>query len=428
MAAATAAANSAANVLLLDENPAVGGQVWRTGRATSRYRSVDGDRARSLAIGRLQASGVKLLLGYTIYDAPKAGELRAICETTNDASGNSVSPAPTLISLRYKKLILATGARERFLPFPGWTLPGVFGAGGLQAMVKGGFEIEGKRIVVAGSGPLLIAVAEHLRCYGGKVVCVAEQASISQMLPFIAGLWSHPGKVVQGIRYISALSSVPYRFACWTVAANANKGVLSSVRLTNGKRTWEEACDLLACGFHLVPNTELASLLGCVIEGGRVRVNENQQTSVSNIYCAGELTGIGGVDAARLQGEIAGLASVGKSTSYKQWRRVKEKKFAERLSSAFQLRAELRSLAKPDTLVCRCEDVSFTAIEGRSGWRDAKLQTRCGMGPCQGRICGAATEFLFGWKESSVRPPLTPVPIAALISRPFQSMDIKENS
>jgi NADPH-dependent 2,4-dienoyl-CoA reductase/sulfur reductase-like enzyme len=429
IAAATAAARSGGRVLLLDENPAPGGQIWRTGMPAQRHRSGDGERARSRALEQLNASGVSFLFGYSVYDAPTAGELRAICESAIGAREDLASREPMLVSLGYRKLVLATGARERFLPFPGWTLPGVFGLGGLQALVKGGLDVQGKRIVVAGSGPLLLAVAAHLRGYGASVVCVAEQAQLSQMLPFAVSLWSHPGKIMQGIRYRAALRSAPFHIGCWPVAALADEvsGKLIGVQLTEGKNTWEEACDLVACGFHLVPNTELASLLGCVIKDGLVKVDEKQQTSIQNVFCAGEPTGIGGLSAALLQGEIAGLACAEKSVGHLQRRRRVQTKFVGRLAAAFQLRPELRSLASPDTLVCRCEDVSFAALESRGGWIDAKLQTRCGMGPCQGRICGAATDFLFGWKQVSVRPPLTPVPVSALSSQHFRPMDIKEN-
>jgi len=355
-------------------------------------------------------------------DAPGSGVLRAVVET---ADGTQVE------SFAWDRLILATGARERFLPFPGWTLPGVFGAGGLQALVKGGFCVEGKRVVVAGTGPLLLAVAVHLQEYGAKIVCIAEQTPLGQVLPFAASLWSHSAKLLQGIRYRAALARVPYRTGCWPVAAKGDASMLS-VRLTDGKRTWDEQCDLLACGFHLVPNTELAALLGCRFNGDFVEVDGQQQTSVANIFCAGEPTSIAGLDAALVQGEIAGLTAAGEtrkaSTLYK--RRDQEYVFAKRLESAFWLRPELRSLATPNTIVCRCEDVSFSQLQDHPSWTDAKLQTRCGMGPCQGRICGPAVQTLFGWRATSVRPPIFPVPLAVFgnddLSLPNETTTLQE--
>jgi NADPH-dependent 2,4-dienoyl-CoA reductase/sulfur reductase-like enzyme len=438
IAAATAAARSGCRVLLLDENPSPGGQIWRASAPTlprRADRSVgEGEDGKSRALDRLKASGASLLFGCSVYDAPARGELHAICESANNPEQNSL-PAkssiavPSFHRLNYGKLVVATGARERFLPFPGWTLPGVFGPGGLQALVKGGLDVKGKRVAVAGSGPLLLAVAAHLSGYGARIVCVAEQAPTSQLLPFAASLASHPAKILQGIRYRVALGGSPFHLGCWPVAALADEssGKLKAVRLADGKKTWDEACDVLACGFHLVPNTELASLLGCAIEDGLVKVDDEQETSIRDIYCAGEPTGIGGVDRALVQGEIAGLACAGKSTVQLQKLRAAESKFAQRLAAAFQLRPELRTLAEPNTLVCRCEDVPFAELQGRAGWTEAKLQTRCGMGPCQGRICGAAAETLFGWKQISVRPPLTPVPVAALSFSNFETASSKEN-
>jgi len=427
IAAATAAARSGCRVLLLDENPAPGGQVWRAGLPMPQAQ-VDGEAAKIRALDRLRASGASFLFGYSVYDAPAPGVLRAIRES-GEAADRPNRGEPHVTSLGYEKLILATGARERFLPFPGWTLPGVFGPGGLQALVKGGFDVRGKRIAVVGSGPLLLAVAAHVRAYGATVVCVAEQAPLARMLPFAAALWSRPGKILQAMRYQAALRATPFHLGCWPVAALAEQGSdkLTGVRLTDGTRTWTQDCDLLACGFHLVPNTELASLLGCALEDGLVKVDQQQRTSLAHVSCAGEPTGISGLDAALVQGEIAGLASAGMPTGSLQGRRAAERKFAKRLAAAFELRPDLLSLAQPDTLVCRCEDVAFAALENRSGWTDAKLQTRCGMGPCQGRICGAATEALFGWKQTSVRPPLIPVPVSALLYPGFQPVSLKES-
>ena len=199
--------------------------------------------------------------------------------------------------------------------------------------------------------------------------------------------------------------------------------------LTNGDRTWIESCDLIACGFHLVPNTELASLLGCVVRNGCVIVDEHQVSSVPNIYSAGEPTGIAGVDAALVQGTIAGLAAAGKIAEAHalQSRRKRESAFGSALNRAFALRSELKSLAAHDTIVCRCEDVRYSDLAKHTSWTDAKLQTRCGMGPCQGRVCGPAVEFLFGWHNNSVRPPIFPVPLSALCGNPASTGDATQD-
>jgi NADPH-dependent 2,4-dienoyl-CoA reductase/sulfur reductase-like enzyme len=413
IAAAIAAAECGRKVIVLDDNAAPGGQIWREGSVASKPSTGKEALAKQKAKARLTRSGALVLGNHRVFDAESSGTVQALAET---ARGSSV------VQFRYEQLILATGARERFLPFPGWTLPGVFGAGGLQALVKGGFSVAGKRVVVAGTGPLLLAVAAHLAEDGAVVGCVAEQAGMAQLAAFGASLWSHPGKLMQGAGYRAALwaknSNMAYRTGCWVVEALADPrgGGLQAVRLTDGAGTWEEPCDLLACGYHLVPNTEIASLLGCEFNGSYVRVDEEQRTSLPGIFCAGEPTGIAGLDAALVQGEIAGLVCAGRSVAALRKRAEAEQKFAAGLERAFALRSELRALAKPETIVCRCEDVTFARLQGHRGWTDAKLQTRCGMGPCQGRVCGPAVEFLMGWKPVSVRQPVFPVPLEVFCS------------
>ncbi len=405
MTAATAAARYGRSVLVLDDSPAAGGQIWRAGVGDGRMTD-DGAKAKTIAA--FCASGAELLAGRRVFDASPRGDLRALV-----GSGDEVR----VEEFSWGSLVLATGARERFLPFPGWTLPGVVGAGGLQAMVKGGYSVSGKRVVIAGTGPLLVAVAVHLRKFGAKVVCIAEQTTRRRMLSFAAGLLRHPAKLLQGARYQAALLRVPYRMGCWPVSVDGS-GTVSSVRLTNGRHTWDEACDLLACGFHLVPNTELAALLGCTLDGDCVTVDRQEQTSIPKVFCVGEPTGVAGVDAALVEGEIAGLVIAAKTreAAALYGRRDRERSFGLRLGNAFRLRAEMQGLAGPDTIVCRCEDVTLKQLKGHSSWTDAKLQTRCGMGACQGRICGPAVQTLFGWRASSVRPPIFPVPVSALIS------------
>ena len=147
-----------------------------------------------------------------------------------------------------------------------------------------------------------------------------------------------------------------------------------------------------------------------------VAVDEMQQTSVAGVYSAGEATGIGGLDLSLVEGEIAGFAAAGETREARALfgARQRHRRFAGALERAFALREELKHLAQDDTLVCRCEDVALGRVRACSGWREAKLHTRCGMGPCQGRVCGGAVEFLLGWKAESVRPPVFPARIGSL--------------
>jgi NADPH-dependent 2,4-dienoyl-CoA reductase/sulfur reductase-like enzyme len=190
------------------------------------------------------------------------------------------------------------------------------------------------------------------------------------------------------------------------------------VTLTDGRRTWSEDCDLLACGFGLVPNVELALALACELNEGSVKVDSMQATSVPNVYCAGEPTGIGGADAALVEGQIAGYAASDQSSRAKPLlsRRASWHRFRSALAESFALRPELKLLATDETIVCRCEDVPLGRLRQFQTWREAKLHARCGMGPCQGRVCGPATAEILGWGTESVRPPICPARVSSLIS------------
>ena len=394
LAAAYRAAQNRSRVVVIDDNPAAGGQIWRgeLAKPTSREAQAWFEKIRSVDI--------QLINGARVFQQLRPGTLLA--ETSEG-----------VCELNYDSLVLATGARERFLPFPGWTLPNVMGAGGLQALVKTGLPIEGKRVVVAGSGPLLWAVAAYLRSRGADVLLIAEQAPSARLVKFGLGLAS---KMSQAFSLKRQLQGVRSFNSCWVVAAHGTDRLESVTLFQRGKR-WQVACDYLACGFHLVPNVELAELLSCVVENGCVKVDQYQQTSVANVYSAGEATGIGGLELSLVEGEIAGLAIAGRHEEARSLFpvRVRQRKFAKLLNDTFALRDELRQLPAPETIVCRCEDVRFGHLFEHSSWRAAKLQTRCGMGPCQGRVCGSAVEFLFGWRAESVRPPVLPVRVESLI-------------
>ena len=405
LAAAFRAARAGRRVVVVDDNPDAGGQIWRGEKREPRSRDAQ------VWFERIRSVDLQLIAGARVFQ--QIGPRRLLAET----SGGDVC------ELVFESLVLATGARERFLPFPGWTLPNVIGAGGLQALVKNGLPIERKKIVIAGSGPLLLAVAAYLRAHGADVLLIAEQASSMRLARFGLGLINQPGKLSQAF----ALSKdIRYLKDCWVTSANG-KQKLESVVLQRHGRRWNVACDYLACGFHLVPNLELAELLACELldcelAARAVRVDEFQQTSVPQVYAAGEATGIGGLELSLVEGEIAGLAAAGHRDEGRRLfpDRAKQRRFADLLNRTFALRDELKTLAAPETIVCRCEDVVFGRLRAHDSWRAAKLQTRCGMGPCQGRICGAAVEFLFGWKAESVRPPVLPVRVESLVTQKAQ--------
>jgi D-hydroxyproline dehydrogenase subunit alpha len=396
MAAAVCAAECGAAVGIVDDNAAFGGQIWRQGSRRDEYPQAAQWRTR------LNSAAITKLCGTRVFDQPEPGSLLA------EGAGD-------LCKLRYRSLVLATGARERFLPFPGWTLPNVMGAGGLQAMVKSGLPLRGKRVVIAGTGPLLMAVAAYLRKHGAEIPIVCEQASWRSLAKLGIALLRYPAKIVQARQLKKDLAGIPFSTNSWPTQAHG-KQFLEAVTISRRGKSETIPCDYLACGFHLVPNLELPVLLGCGIDDSYVKVDEFQGTTVDQIFCAGEPTGIGGVDASLIEGQIAGYAAAGHIDKAQKLMGQKRKaqRFASRLDRAFRLRPELATLPTSQTIVCRCEDVTYSRLQAHTSWRAAKLHTRCGMGSCQGRICGPAAEFLFNWKSDSVRPPVFPARVENL--------------
>ena len=393
LAAALTAQAAGAAVTLVDALPEPGGQIWR-GRWSQPPAGASAPWFRAL-----RASAVELRLGRRVVTEPAPGSL-----------GFQGPDGPEI--LRYDRLVLATGARERFLPLPGWTLPGVLGAGGLQALVKGGLEVRGQRVVVAGTGPLLLAVAAFLRQRGARVLAVAEQAPAAALLGLVPGLLGRPGLLVQAL----AFAGLPLRLGTW-VARAEGQDRLRAVHLATAGGTRVLEADLLACGFGLVPNLDLARLLGCATGAGQVTVDPLLRTTRPGVFAAGEAAGVGGVAKSLAEGRIAGLMAAGREAQARRLLPAAERTRAwgRALESAYALRPELRRLADPDTVLCRCEDVTVGAVQPFTRGREARLQTRCGMGRCQGRTCGPAAEFLFGWDPGGPRQPLVPTTCAELL-------------
>jgi len=365
IAAALAVRKCGLDATVIDDNPAPGGQIWRSDSTRRQH---------------LESAGVHVLSGARVVSIdPEAHTL-----LVEDTSARVID---------YTKLILATGSRELFLPFPGWTLPGVFGAGGLQALVKSGLDVKGKRIVIGGTGPLLIAVAFLLRKHGANVLLIAEQTHRFSLFKFSKALLKDTTKLLQGLKFKWSLAAVPYLTDCWIEAAEGD-GRLQRLDLRQGDKRWTQECDYAGIGYGLTPNDELQTIAG----------------EHSDVITAQT----GDVDFAILSGTYAGYTAAKRTDLLPDLTRAKAFKAAVRHS--FALRPELLALPQPETLVCRCEDVTFASLQPYPSFRAAKLQTRCGMGPCQGRICGAAARVLFGWTDTSVRPPAFPARIGTLIA------------
>lgn len=410
LAAALAAEGHGARIAVVDALPRAGGQVWRhdvQAPPTRDARNVLTAFDRAVATGRIDwLAGTTVIgvdAGALLVEGPRGGG-----------------------RIGYDALVLATGARELLLPFPGWTLPGVTGAGGAQALAKQGWPLAGRRVVLAGSGPLLIAAAATLRARGAKVLGIFEQAPWQSVARFAAGLARWPGKAVDALALRARLVGVRYRTGALVRSVDGDDHV-RAVRIEDEHGRHEHLdCDHVAVGWGLVPSVELARMLGCRLERdgvhARVAADVRLETSIAGVYAAGEACGIGGRDAALLEGAMAGHAAAGAEARARALSPARERarRFARELAVAFALGPRVRTLATPRTIVCRCEDVRLAALADFAGLREAKLATRCGMGPCQGRICHPALAEL-GLDASrdddpdgGPRPPLVPTRLDTL--------------
>jgi len=404
IAAAATAAELGARVALVDAAPRAGGQIWRQGPGAATSRAAAAWLRRVQHVRIVHVHGAEVI----------------------DADGRFTLHLSTGARVHAPEIILAAGARELFLPFPGWTLPGVVGIGGAQALLKSGLDVRGRRIVISGSGPLLLPVAASLARAGATVLEVVEQAPPAAVWRFAAGLWRHPSRAVAAMRYRTAFLRTRYRAGTWVMRAHGRSAV-ERVTLTDGSAPRDVACDLLCTGYGLVPSTELARLLGCSVLHGAVVCDDVQRTTLPSVHVAGEAAGVAGVECAVIEGRIAAMDACGASIPPELKRaRARERSLARRMHAAFALRPELRSLAADDTVLCRCEDVRCGDVARHDGARAAKLHTRLGMGPCQGRVCGPAARHLFGWEEDTVRAPLFPARIDAMIPTVTGDADAEE--
>ncbi|WP_030156965.1 FAD/NAD(P)-binding oxidoreductase [Glycomyces sp. NRRL B-16210] len=424
MAAARAAAGCGVAVVLVDAGPKLGGQYHR------QYGPADGDR-----FAEALPEAVEHLANATVWAVePVAGAHRVHVRV-----GAVDDPSRVGRVLETRALVLATGAYDRALPFPGWDLPGVFTAGAAQALAKGQGVAVGDRVVVAGTGPFLLPVASSLVAVGARVVEVAEaNAAVSGWAARPAGAlagWSKTGELV---RYagVMARHGVPYRSRNAVVAAHGSEWV-ESVTVARLDRDWVPVpgsarrveVDAVAIGFGFTPQMETAVAARCRIVDGFVEVDAAQGTSVAGVFAAGELTGIGGADLAAAEGEIAGLAAAKRvgavvDPPLRAMAQVRSgRRFAAALAAAYPVRAGWRGWSRDDTVVCRCEEVTkgalLRAVERREvgAVRSLKLVSGAGLGLCQGRVCGRNVAELAGVEDAAAfarRPIASPIRLSEL--------------
>lgn len=427
MATAVALAAAGVGVVVLDEGHRPGGQIFRqlpVGAANhGRLGEPPSHAAGHRLVDAIASRRVEVLCGATVWDG-KPGRLWF------ESDGASRL-------LRCKYVVLAPGAYDRCIPFPGWTLPGVVTPGAVQVMVRGFGVVPGRRALVAGTGPLLLPTVTALMTAGVQIVAALEASSLWNVLRAAPSVLAHPARRREAAWYSRALGPAGVRLRHgWTVFACEGDGCVQ--RAVIGKvdrdgrprrgtaRTIE--VDLVAAGFGLVPSVELGLLLGCASRFDRARgghclaVDDRQRTSVPGVWAAGEICGVGGAEVAIAEGELAAASIVharGGSPPAPSMvaRVVRERRSADALLRAFAPLPGLHELARQDTVVCRCEDVPLqrardaAALHG-SSLRAIKVGCRAGMGPCQARICGPSLQALAcGRGDLPMDLPVVQVPV-----------------
>ena len=429
--------------LLVDEAPAAGGQVWRAPPAGFERRKADVDaRAGDRLRAALAASGVRVAFEHCVWLITEGFRIEA------------VGPAGP-VTWRTPAIVAATGASERVVPFPGWTEPGVIGLAGATILLKAQQVLPGERALVAGCGPLLPAVAAGVLKAGGAIEAIVDLASRREWLAVLPAMLTRPDLLGRGLGWLARLCSagVPvYHRHTLRRVVRTDGGLRATIApvedsgaFVSGASGREFEVDWVAVGHGLVPGTEVARLLGAEHRyehqrGGWIAVrDEFGRTSVKGLLVAGDGGGIRGAAAAVEEGRFAGLAvaydqgrlndaafaGVARPIRRRMRRAVR---FGVASARLMALRpGQVRSIPG-ETLVCRCEDVTRAEVEraiaaGADEVNQLKAWTRCGMGPCQGRMCGETVAALVAAASGSRaaagfwtgRAPLRPVPLDVLL-------------
>jgi len=445
--AAYTAAEAGVDVTLIDDNPLPGGQYYRQSppefETANSIDAVSGRDDGLEIINKLPHPNIRTFsntLVWGVFDGPNL----ALADPEHS------------FELATDRVVLATGAYDRPLAFPGWTTPGILGAGAALRMIKSQWVLPGKRILLAGLGPLQLALAEVLIESGAEVVGIAEAANPYRKLGQLPKFWGNWDRIQEAVGYFSTLRrhKVPLWYDHAIIKAEGQEQVEKAViaRLDRqgapvpGTRK-ELEVDAVCLGYGLLPSFQLASAFGCQLGfDERLRwflpVHDHRmETSQPGIFAAGDVTGISGSKAALVEGQIAGLnaahqlGGIDERTLAERSAPLHSKlkrlnRLADALQEIYAFRPGLAKLAREDTLMCRCEEVTFSQVQdavadGATDLHQVKLAVRAGMGYCQGRFCSALIAPLIAEATGqplsemlpfTVRPPIQPIPLRILAS------------
>ncbi len=454
-AAAVTATRGGAGVVLVDGEARPGGQYWRHGPAgvvgsdvaehAAQWRLLSRRLDQALASGRLTHLPLTRVWRLDPPGESEPAQLHAV---------RSGEREDTPVVVQAAAVVLAAGAHDRVLPFPGWDLPGVLTAGAAQALLKEHGVVAGSRIVVAGTGPFLLPVAAALAEAGAQVLEVDEAGTGRGWARGWRAAAGAPGKIADGVRYGALLARhrVPVHLRHAVVAAWGEDRV-DAVTVTRVDEDWRPVpgsdrrveCDVVAVSWGFTARLELAVQAGCDTGPGpdgtpAVCVDFVGRTSVPGVLAAGELTGVAGADLAVLEGAVAGTAAAAVAAGREpaalhpgvRARRERLADFAAAMHAAHPVRDGWTTWVADETLACRCEEVPVRAVRGAvhelgaDDARTVKLLTRAGMGWCQGRMCGEAVARLVAdaagatfdpyrdLVRAAARPVAVPVPLAAV--------------
>ena len=415
LAAAIAARRAGAGVMLIDERSSLGGQYYKQLAAD---RGIAGDRQHRRGASLIEEAlrlGVDTRPGMTVWGAFPPNELLA------GAIG-------TAVRFRPERLILATGAYERAVPIPGWTLPGVMTTGAAQTLWRSARRLPGRRVLIAGNGPLNLQLATELLAGGAEVLAVVEAAEPFARKPaaLLKMAIASPDLVGEGLRHRARLlrASVPLAYASVVRRIDPGGGGLnvSITRIDGGGETAFRDVDAVCLGYGFEPSNELLRALDArhVFDPirGYLAPERDQDGRTSNpaVFAVGDCTGLGGANAALVEGGIAGAAAaadLGHKTAAGELAGAcrtlaRHRRFQSALWQLFAAPRFLLELADRETILCRCEEVTVDAVEsalaeGYATSGEVKRRTRAGMGRCQGRYCGPILDALIAERSGRER-------------------------
>ena len=442
LAAAAQATELGLTVTLIDAFALPGGQYYKQTRPALGETAAPDTYAEQI-LAAVDGEAVRLLTGTSVWGLFPVEEGYLLC---------LYGPPGTPRRLRARTVILAPGAYDRPVPFPGWTLPGVMTAGAALALVKHQHILPGRRILLSGTGPLQLVLARYLLDAG------AELAAVLDANPFpwrgwrhgvaVWGQWDRLREGWQSFRTVQK-AGVGIRWGHWVWRAEGDgrleQALIGPVDSPSGRATTQAlAVDTICLGHGFTPADQLSRLAGCEhrfhpVQRAYVPLrDEKLQTTLPGLYVAGDGAGIGGKDVARLEGRLAALGVariLGRDVALDRTMALRQdldrqRRFAAVLDALFPVSPHLVDLLTDDAVLCRCEEITVADVrkviaEGATTVSAVRMLTRAGMGRCQGRMCSASIAELLAWElgqpveaagQVTPRPPVLPVPLDGLVA------------